>query len=79
MIDVVVAKQGTCLEDMSMALQYTIGQQYNNQLMDYVKVIALEIDSTTDEVIMLDGEVFPGPNPFRFIAIPRLLTVFGEY
>ena len=75
----VIAKQGNCCQDVSMALKYTVGQENNCDLMDYIKAKALEINSTTDEVIMLDGEVFPGPNPFRFVAIPSLLTVFGEY
>lgn len=51
---------------MTFALSYVVGQEYNNDLMSYIKAKALEIHSTTDEVVMLDGEVFPGPNPFRF-------------
>ena len=78
-MDVVIARQGNCCQDMEMALKYTVGKEYSCELMGYVKVKALEITSTTDEVIMLDGEVFPGPNPFRFVTIPSLLTVFGEY
>ena len=78
-MDVVIARQGNCCQDMEMALKYTVGKEYSCELMGYVKVKALEITSTTDEVIRLDGEVVPGPNPFRFVTIPSLLTVFGEY
>lgn len=78
-MDVVVARKGGCCRDMTFALSYVVGQEYNNDLMSYIKAKALEIHSTTDEVVMLDGEVFPGPNPFRFVSVPSLLTVFGEY
>ena len=78
-MDVVVARKGNCCTDVSMALKYVVGQEYNSDMMTYVKARALEIDSTTDEVIMLDGEEFPGPNPFKFVCIPSLLTFFGEY
>ena len=78
-MDVVVARKGGCCRDTGFALSYVVGQEYNNELMSYIKAKALEINSTTDEVVMLDGEVFPGPNPFRFVSIPSLLTVFGEY
>ena len=73
------AKHQNCCRDVEMALRYVVKQEYNCDLMEDVKAKALEINSGTDEVIMLDGEVFPGPNPFRFVCIPCLLTVFGEY
>ena len=67
------------MDDMMMALRYVVGKEFNSPFMSYIKAKALEIHSTTDEVIMLDGEVFPGPTPFRFVAIPSLLSVYGEY
>lgn len=78
-MDLVVAKHKNCCRDAEMALRYVVRQEFNCDLMEYVRVKALELNSSTDEVIMLDGEVFPGPNPFRFVCIPCLLTVFGEY
>lgn len=78
-MDLVVAKRKNCWRDAEMALRYVVRQEFNCDLMEYVRVKALELNSSTDEVIMLDGEVFPGPNPFRFVCIPCLLTVFGEY
>lgn len=78
-MDVVIARKGTCIDDALIALRYVVGKEYSSDLMSYIKAKALEINSNTDEVIMLDGEVFPGPNPFRFVSIPSLLTVYGEY
>lgn len=78
-MDVAIAKKGNCLDDIAIALRYVVGTEYNSDMMVYRKVKEIEISSVTDDVVMLDGEVFPGPSPFRFICIPNLLTVFGEY
>lgn len=78
-MDVVVARKGRLLQGHDICAELRGGTEYNNDLMSYIKAKALEIHSTTDEVVMLDGEVFPGPNPFRFVSVPSLLTVFGEY
>ena len=78
-MDIAIARKGTCFDDSLMALQYVVGKEYKSEFMSYVKAKALEIHSTTDQVVMLDGEVFPGPSPFRFVIVPGLLTVYGEY
>lgn len=32
-----------------------------------------------DAALNVDGEVLPGPGPFRVNLLPSLLTVYGEF
>ncbi|KAK8802043.1 hypothetical protein WA158_006438 [Blastocystis sp. Blastoise] len=74
-----IARKGTCVDDVVLALRYVIGDEFGSKQMDYFKVYAVEIESYSDPLIMLDGEMFRGPCPIRFTCVPSLLTVFGEY
>ena len=73
--DVLVSKYATDWTPIFMLGDGTVGNGCRSLAYHFTQGFS----SVTDDVVMLDGEVFPGPSPFRFICIPNLLTVFGEY
>jgi diacylglycerol kinase family enzyme len=88
-VDLVIAKRGTIGSTFGLLARYTVKpcgctDEQRSSLLEYVKARTIII--TPDEnaaaayqAANVDGEVLPGPGPFRIHAMPSLLTAFGEY
>ena len=77
-MDLIVVRKGDLGKSVDVALRYVAGSYLQSELVDYFKIKALVIDQKVDDPINVDGEVFPGPGPFRMEIVPRLLCVLSE-
>ena len=79
-IDLLVAKKGGLFKMLCLASLLPFKAELRSSLMTYVKVKAVIIEQNEPEnVVNLDGEVVPGPGPWRLEVVPSLLKVLSEY
>lgn len=62
-----------------MLFLYGVGKELSSPLMHYVKVKAVIIDQNEKANVMnMDGEVLPGPGPWKMEVVPSLFKVLSE-
>ncbi|TYZ59847.1 hypothetical protein PybrP1_005789 [[Pythium] brassicae (nom. inval.)] len=77
-MDLIIARKGSAADQFEIMWRYLAGSYLKSALVDYFKVKAMVIEQAVPDPINVDGEVFPGPGPFRIEVVPRLLCVLSE-
>lgn len=77
-MDLVIVRKGPFLKIVDVAWRYVAGNYLDSSLVDYFKIKAMVIEQAVPDPINVDGEVFPGPGPFRIEIVPQLLCVLSE-
>lgn len=77
-MDLIIARRGPLGKTIDVGMKYIAGNYLESSLVDYFKIKALVIEQKGPDPINVDGEVFPGPGPFRVEVVPRLLNVLSE-
>ncbi|RHY35385.1 hypothetical protein DYB32_000140 [Aphanomyces invadans] len=78
-LDLLVARKGNLFQMLHLAVLYLLGKEEKSSLMSYVKVKAVVISQNeSDGVMNMDGEVLPGPGPWRMEVVPSLFKVLSE-
>ncbi|DBA00838.1 TPA: hypothetical protein N0F65_008481 [Lagenidium giganteum] len=77
-MDLVIVRKGKLGKTIDVGIKYLCGNYLSSSLIDYFKIKALVIQQGNEDPINVDGEVFPGPGPFRIEVIPNLLCVLSE-
>lgn len=86
-LDLIIARSGSVISTMGLLLRYVghtcaVSDEKNSPLYDYVKARSVVLTPDADQGVSccnVDGEVLPGPGPFRMHLMPSLLTAYGEY
>lgn len=87
--DVIIARRGGLKATADLFFRYALRpfgltDENDSALLHYVKartiVITPSVHGKTKYIAAnVDGEVLPGPGPFRIHTLPSLLTCYGEY
>ncbi|RHY43852.1 hypothetical protein DYB34_014153 [Aphanomyces astaci] len=78
-LDLIVARKGNVFQMLNLAVLYLLGKERKSSLLSYVKVKAVVItQNEADGVMNMDGEVLPGPGPWRMEVVPSLFKVLSE-
>lgn len=78
-IDLLIARKGNLFQQLQLLVYYLFDQNLKSPLMSYVKAKAVIIEQNeTQYGLNIDGEVLPGPGPFRMEVVPSLFKVLTE-
>ncbi|TMW55368.1 hypothetical protein Poli38472_013259 [Pythium oligandrum] len=78
-MDLVVLRKGSLLRSLQLGIYYLMGKELQSPLMSYTKVKAVIIEQDQPENCMnIDGEVLPGPGPWRLEIVPSLFKALSE-
>ncbi|RHZ24476.1 hypothetical protein DYB37_006948 [Aphanomyces astaci] len=78
-LDLIVARKGNVFQMLNLAVLYLLGKERKSSLLSYVKVKAVVItQNEADGMMNMDGEVLPGPGPWRMEVVPSLFKVLSE-
>ncbi|KAF0695451.1 Aste57867_13739 [Aphanomyces stellatus] len=78
-LDLMIARKGNFFQMIHLAFLYLQGKELQSKLMSYIKVKAVVIEQDQPQNVMnIDGEVFPGPGPWRMEVVPSLFKVLSE-
>lgn len=88
-VDLIIARRGGLVPTMGLLLRYVfagvcgLGDERSSPLYDYIKCRSIVLTPSPkvgpDVCVNVDGEVLPGPAPFRIHLLPSLLTAYGDY
>ncbi|CAH0516898.1 unnamed protein product [Peronospora belbahrii] len=76
--DLVYSLKGNIKQTAEITVRYLSNTFLKSELVGYHKVKAMVIEPLVEDVLNVDGEVFPGPGPFRVEVVPQLLCVLSE-
>lgn len=85
LLDVIIARKGEFIDTAGLLMRYFgsnmgVADERNSVLYSYVRARSAMLEPAGDSaavVCNVDGEVFPGPSPFRFCVLPQYLVMFG--
>ncbi|RLN95754.1 hypothetical protein BBJ28_00025245 [Nothophytophthora sp. Chile5] len=78
-LDLIYSRKGNLLQMAEVGVRYILKADFlKSALVGYHKVKAIVIEPIVEDVLNVDGEVFPGPGPFRVEVVPQLLCVLSE-
>lgn len=80
-MDLILARKGNIFKMIKLGVLYLFGKENKSSLISYIKVKAAVIEQGTDEEengMNIDGEVLPGPGPWKMEIIPSLFKVLSE-
>lgn len=78
-LDLIVSRKGSLLSSLRLIMLYFMGKELESPLMNYIKVKAVEIDPDQSiDCMNIDGEVLPGPGPWRMEVVPSLFKALSE-
>ena len=78
-MDLVIARKGGICRSLQLVGLYLFGKELKSPLMSYIKVKAVVIEQEEPENnVNIDGEVLPGPGPWRMEVVPSLFKVLSE-
>lgn len=78
-MDLIISRKGNFLEMLRFSILYLVGKELESPMLTYKKVKAVVIEQNEPENCMNnDGEVLPGPGPWRMEVVPSLFKALSE-
>ena len=78
-LDLIIARKGGLCRTVQLAGLYLFGKELKSPLMSYIKVKAVVIEQAEpNNNVNIDGEVLPGPGPWRMEVVPSLFKVVSK-
>ncbi|KAJ0408829.1 hypothetical protein P43SY_000725 [Pythium insidiosum] len=78
-LDLIISRKGNLFRMIQLGILYLFGKELKSPLISYHKVKAVIIEQDQPENCMnIDGEVLPGPGPWRIEVVPSLFKALSE-